>query len=104
MGFVFFYDFARSSGLSVQSLEEFASILETVDARSIRFHMEKGDFERWIRQVVGDNQLADEIAAIRISKRTKGEILRKNVLAVTAERIKQLKKITKSASFKGKQK
>ena len=94
MGFVFSYDFARSSGLNVQSLGEFVSTLKTVDVSSIRFHVEKGDFERWTRQVVGDDKLANEIAAIKLNKRLKGEVLRKKVLAVTAKRIKKLKKIS----------
>jgi len=93
MGFVFSYDFARSSGLVVHSLGEFVSMLKTVDVSSIRFHVEKGDFERWIRQVVGDDKLADEIATVKLNKRLKGEVLRKKVLAITAKRIKQLRKI-----------
>ncbi len=90
---MFSYDFARPSGLTVHSLGEFASTLKTVNVRSIRFHAEKGDFERWIRQVVGDDKLADQIAAIKLNKRLKGEALRKKVLAATAKRIKQLRKI-----------
>jgi len=98
MGFAFSYDFARSSGLTVHSLGEFVSTLKTVDVRSIRFHTEKGDFERWIRQVVGDDKLADAIAAIKLNKRLKWEALRKKVLVATAKRIKQLKKITDGIS------
>jgi len=95
MGFTFSYDFIRNSGLTAHSLDEFVVVLKDVDVSSVNFHAEKGDFERWIRQVVGDDQLADEIADVkRLSKTLKGEALRKKVLAVTVRRIKQLKDIS----------
>jgi alpha-amylase len=96
MGFTFFYEFARSSGITVQSLNEFISALKTIDVTSVNFHSEKGDFERWIRQVVGDNELADEVAKIKETKRKlKGEAIRKKLLAVANKRIRQLKQISR---------
>jgi alpha-amylase len=105
MGFTFSYEFARSSGLTVHSLYEFVSALKKVDLSSIRFHMERGDFERWLRHVVGDDKLADQIAKVSRSKRKlKGEALRKRVLALTERRIKQLRKVAEvSASLKEKE-
>ena len=105
MGFTFSYEFARSSGLTVHSLYEFISALKTVDLSSIRFHMERGDFERWLRHVVGDDKLADEIAKINVSKKKlEGEALRKKVLATTERRIKQLKEIANEVSTSLKEK
>ena len=93
MGFTFSYEFARSSGQTVQSLNEFYSALKTIEASSIAYHIERGDFERWLSQVVGDNKLAEKIAKINSSKRKyKGEALRKKILAITEKRLKQLKK------------
>ncbi len=95
MGFTFSYEFARSSGLTVHSLNEFCSALKTIEVSSIQYHIERGDFERWLSQVVGDDKLADQIATVNSSKRKlKGEALRKKVLAITERRLKQLKKIT----------
>jgi alpha-amylase len=105
LGFTFSYDFVRSSGLNVNSLIDFVATLETVDFSSIRFHMEKGDFERWIRQVIGDDKLADKIASVSRSKRKlKGEALRKRIISITKRRLKELNKITheKSARLKKK--
>ena len=94
MGFSFSYDFVRSSGLTDHSLDDFVSTLKTVDISSLLFHLERGDFERWIRQVIGDEKLANKIAEImRLDKRLKGSNLRKKILAVTTRRIKQLKRI-----------
>ncbi|HSQ53627.1 MAG TPA: alpha-amylase, partial [Acidobacteriota bacterium] len=98
MGFTFSYEFARSSDITVHSLNEFVSALKKVDVSSIIFHMERRDFERWLRFVVGDVELADQIATITISKRINGETLRRKVLAATEKRIRQLKKIADGAS------
>ena len=105
MGFKFSYDFVRSSGLTVNSLSEFVSILKTINLSSIRFHEEKGDFERWIRQVIGDHKLADKIATVKRSKRNlKGEALRKTVISIIAKRLKELNEITEEDSTKLKKK
>ena len=89
-GFTFFYEFARPTQITVQSLYEFLSALKTVGIKSIEFHVEQGDFERWIRQVVGDNQLAEELEALAKEK-LKGEALRKRMLDIVKRRINNLK-------------
>jgi alpha-amylase len=95
MGFAFSYDFVRSSGLSVHNLQDFCSALKTIDVSSIEYHIERGDFERWLSQVVGDEKLAKDLANINSSKRKlKGETLRKKVLTLTEKRLKQLSEIT----------
>jgi alpha-amylase len=105
MGFTFCYEFARSSGLTVHSLNEFISALKSVDVSSIQFHVERRDFERWLRHVVGDDKLADNIAKINVSKKKlEGEALRKKVLATTERRIKNLKKIAAGVSTSLKEK
>jgi alpha-amylase len=93
-GFTFSYEFARPTDLTVRSLEEFNSALKVVDITSIEFHTERGDFERWIRQVVGDNTLADRLKEIAPQK-SKGEILRKRIIAVVEQRLKELKATAK---------
>jgi alpha-amylase len=99
MGFTFSYEFARSSELTVNSLYEFISALKTIDLSSIQFHVERGDFERWLRHVIGDDELADQMAKINQSKRKlKSETLRKRILAITERRIKNLKEVAKLAA------
>jgi alpha-amylase len=98
-GFTFSYDFARSSDFTVHSLSEFVSALKKVDISSVRFHMERSDFERWFRFVVGDDKLADQIANISVSKKkNSGEKLLKEVLTATEKRISQLRKVAEGAS------
>jgi alpha-amylase len=105
MGFTFSYDFARSSALTVQSLREFYLALKTIDVSSIQYHIERGDFERWLSQVVGDDELADQISTVNsLKRRLKGEALRRKVLSMTDRRLKQLKKITDADSTRLKKK
>jgi alpha-amylase len=89
-GFTFFYEFARPTDVTVHSLEEFSSALKTVDALSLEFHTERGDFERWIRHVVGDSMLADRLRQIA-PKRLDGEVLRKKMSPIIEHRLKELK-------------
>jgi len=103
MGFKFSYEFPLSSGLTVLSLQEFYDELKTINIRAIEFHMEQGDFERWINQVVGDEKLACEINSMNSLKRKlHGEKLRKKLLDILEKRLYGLKKITapKSATLK----
>ena len=88
-GFTFFYEFARPTKLSVHSLQEFHSKLKAVDLKSIRFHFERGDFERWLRQVVGDNQLADEFVGLSKENLT-DDRLRKKMVNAVGSRVKEL--------------
>lgn len=91
-GFTFFYDFARPTTLTVHSLHEFYLALKKVDVRAIQFHMERGDFECWLRQVVGDDKLATQLTAVS-KRKLSGEALRKQLLSVIAGRIRQLRSI-----------
>ena len=59
--------------------------------------MERGDFEPWIKHIIGDDKLAKQITEINQSKKKlEGEALRKKLLTITKRRIKQLKRITKN--------
>jgi len=93
-GFTFFYEFARPAQWTVYGLEEFVSALKVVGVKSVEFHTERGDFERWVRQVVGDNTLADKLRDMA-DQRLKGETLRKKTTIVVEQRIKELKATAK---------
>ena len=101
-GFTFFYEFARPTDRTAYSLKEFHSTLKVIDLKSIRFHMERGDFERWIRQVVGDNKLADDLKNLS-DKRLTEEFLRKRILEAVKSRIEELEEITSKSATGAKQ-
>jgi len=95
-GFTFFHEFARPTQTTVHSLEELSSALNVVDAGSIEFHNERGDFERWIRHVIGDNILADKLRGLA-NQKVRGEALRKRIASTVEQRIKELKTIAKGS-------
>src|SRR3972149_4438500 len=92
--FTFFYEFARPTKLTIQSLEEFLLALKKVNAKSIEFHKERGDFERWVKQVIGDSVLADKLDALT-NEKLRGEKLRTQILTVVENRINELKTMAK---------
>jgi alpha-amylase len=95
-GFTFFYEFARPTGLTVHSLGEFCSGIKSVAVKSIRFHTERGDFERWLRQVIVDETLANRLGEIT-SEGLKGERLRKKILRSIERRMNELEKMVVGA-------
>jgi alpha-amylase len=49
------------TGYSAFSLDEFAEQLEVVPADSISYHMQRDDFSRWLAEIIGDTQLAQQV-------------------------------------------
>jgi alpha-amylase len=91
-GFIFFYDFARPTGLVAYSLSDFHAILKIIDKGSIEFHVNKGDFERWLSQVIGDEETASRIYRLP-KKGSDGETLRKKLLKIIDDRIREVKSL-----------
>jgi hypothetical protein len=63
-----------------------------VDVKSLEFHIPRGDVEKWVKDVLGDKELAEEIERIRRSKLA-SELLRTRILEVIDFRINQLTSI-----------
>ena len=89
-GFTFYYDFSKPTGLTARSLSEFYSLLKIVDGRSVKFHMARGDFARWIRQVLGFRELADDISKIKRARSE--EALRRRLLRIIEKKMRKLKR------------
>jgi alpha-amylase len=81
------------TGQAATSLSEFAEMLRTVDSKSIEFHMERKDFERWIRNVFGDEELAQTVSRTAGSK---GENRRNELVMVTTKRLNDLRNLLKT--------
>jgi alpha-amylase len=96
-GFKFFYKASKPTSLKAQSLKEFYSTLKKVNLKSVRFHTERGDFEKWIRWTIGDSKLADRLAMATKIKRA-DENLRKRILDLVEQRIKELETISGASS------
>ena len=93
LAFHFYVDVGKPTGHVARGLVEFGGTL-TVDpssppAGSLPFHMKRGDFTAWIRQAVGDAQLADTIAQINPDEVGLAEHLRQ----IVTTRVDQLKRM-----------
>jgi hypothetical protein len=42
----------------------FTGLLEDIDDETWRYHLERGDYSRWIRDTVGDHGCADAVASV----------------------------------------
>jgi DNA-directed RNA polymerase subunit M/transcription elongation factor TFIIS len=61
--------FHSSSGVFIgekaTSLEEFANKIRRIDFESFKYHFVRGDFEKWIAEVIGNPELAEQIKKLR---------------------------------------
>ena len=63
--FYFFTDVGQYSGKSVISLRDFCQRMKIIDVKSVDFHFKRRDFQKWIRETLGDKDLTNEINKIR---------------------------------------
>lgn len=79
--FHFYTNIGDYSGVSANSLEEFANALQYVCSEAIVFHFARGDFQNWLRDVIGDNELAQKIDKIsKCDRHLAAESCRKELL------------------------
>lgn len=76
-GFYFYAGIGRFLGEAASDLEEFKEKITRISTESLDFHQERGDFARWIRDVIRDQELAEAIKGLDKS----GEDLRKELLS-----------------------
>ena len=88
-GFHFFRAPGDSTGKVATSLADFVEKLRTVDIRSVNFHFPRQDFEKWLRDIIGDAELSRRIN--RIKKETHGEKLRSEIIQIVKVRIDEVK-------------
>ena len=92
--FLFFTDIGQYTGVFAVSLTDFSEKLESISLKSIEFHFTRGDFERWIRETLGDKYLANRIKGI--DRSIQGEELRKSILRIVERHLNMLKQITRT--------
>ncbi len=80
--FYFYTGFGQYTGLLAATIENFVEALQKVNIESIEFHSKRRDFERWTRDVLDSNDLADGIEDLRERGLT-GEELRCRLIEVT---------------------
>jgi len=87
--FYFFTSIGNYTGESAASLKEFMDKINEVDAKSLMFHFHRGDFEKWIAEVLEDRELAEEIGKMRKID-VPGGLLRSRLYEVVSRRYQEL--------------
>jgi hypothetical protein len=93
--FHFYADYGKPLGVHAASLQDFCDKIITLDAGSIEFHTNHGDFEAWFN-ALGDAELARKTMLIREQKML-GEELRRKLHDTAKNRFEELSKIKKQA-------
>jgi len=96
--FYFFTSVGNYTGTSAASLKEFAERINEVNVKSLEFHLQRGDFEKWVEEVLQDKDLSLEIR--RLQKfNLAGDALRNQVNMVVSRRFKRLTSQSASSHF-----
>jgi len=88
--FYFFTSIGNYIGENAASLEEFVNKIREVNAKSLEFHLYRGDFEKWVAEVLEDNELAEDIKDLQKLKPV-GDALRDQLYLVVSKRFEKLK-------------
>ena len=90
-GFHFYKAIGGCIGVTCCSLEELADALQKVCSEAVIFHFERGDFQNWIRDIIGDYELAQGIDDIKMCDRhLSAECCREELVDKVKIRILQL--------------
>ena len=82
--FYFFTSIGNYTGVSASSLKEFMEKIGEVNVKSLEFHLYRGDFEKWINEVLEDKELATEIRNLRDLKYS-GDMLKQHLYSIVAK-------------------
>ena len=88
--FYFFTSVGNYTGENAVSLEEFVKRIGEVNAKSLEFHFYRGDFEKWVAEVLEDGELAEEIRSLKNLKPA-GDALRGQLYLIVSKRFEKLK-------------
>jgi hypothetical protein len=87
--FYFFTSIGNYTGISACSLKEFMEKINEVNVKSLEFHFYRGDFEKWISEVLEDAELAEELKRLQRAN-LMGENLRNQLYAAVSKELKRL--------------
>jgi len=65
------------------SLEEFLKKVKEIESKSLEFHLYRRDFEKWIREVLDYDYLAEEMTKIK-KLNLRGEPLRTQIISTVS--------------------
>lgn len=87
--FYFFTSFGNYTGKSAASLKEFLGRIDDVNPKSLEFHLSRGDFEKWVAEVLQDDELASEFRRLQRFSLS-GDALRNELILTVSKRMQTL--------------
>jgi hypothetical protein len=88
--FHFYIGVGKPINKSATSLMDFVEKLRTVDVRSVEFHFQRQDFEKWLKDTVGDDLLSRRIGGVE--RKVSGEVLRNEIIRIIKGRVDEIKR------------
>jgi hypothetical protein len=79
-------------GYSAANLWEFRETLNELPLEALVYHLQRGDFERWLREVLRDGELARRVQKLN-NRSLVGDELRQAVLEVVVNRYEELENL-----------
>jgi alpha-amylase len=96
--FYFFTSIGNYTGTSASSLKEFMEKINEVNVKSLEFHLNRGDFEKWMSEVLQDTELAGDIKKLQKLNLTANS-LRDQLSFTISRRFKRLTSQSASSRF-----
>jgi len=91
-GFHFYIEMGKYTGITATSLDEFAAKLQTIPVESVSFHFQRDDFQKWLRNTIGDGELASRIDQLKQwPSGSSDENLRKELVKTVQKRLSELR-------------
>lgn len=90
--FHFYTDIDAYSGIYATGLKDFVDKIQTIDLKSVEFHVPRKDFGNWVRSL-GDVELSKRLGLLR-SANLSGENLRSTLVQSVKSRYEELAKFT----------
>jgi hypothetical protein len=87
--FYFCVDVGKYTGINAASYEDFLTSIRQVEAKSLSFHIEREDFQKWVSNVLKDENLAEEIGKIK-NQKLRGQALRNRLYRAVFKRYNEL--------------
>jgi hypothetical protein len=87
--FYFFTSIGNYTGESAASLKEFMDKISSVNVKSLEFHLYRGDFEKWMIDVLEDKELALEVRKLQRFNLA-GEPLRSQLHLIISKQFRRL--------------
>ena len=95
-GFHFFTELGKNTGITANGTVEFGEKLQIVPIQSVTFHFQRQDFQKWLKNTIGDEELAKRID--QINAWVHEENLRSELSKMVQNRITELTKSSQQIS------